>query len=107
MTRGVYDDRAAALEKLLGTSNATNPAAGKLAYFEAMAKAATDEETRRQNDIQNALEKLRIESGIADNNRQLDQNEPGILDYIKGIGTASQSLFGPKGLSGLISAWND
>jgi hypothetical protein len=85
----------APIEQQKVTNTALSSTAGNaiLSYLGALKNLASDE-----------TKKIATEKGIDINQQQVEQNEPGILDYLKGIGSASNSIFGSN--AGGKSAWD-
>jgi hypothetical protein len=79
---------------ILDTTKLTDPTNASLATLAAYIKAANEEETRRQNDKNNAINAAKINIS----QQEVDNSEPGVLDWIKGIGSIGSSF-------GNISSW--
>lgn len=95
MNRELADQIAGLGKNIYSTANVTSPFAGDFAYLTAMQPIA-------QQDWQHGyLDRSLAQSGDL-GNRQLDQNEPGILDYLTGINNlfGSNGMFGSNGLFG-------
>ena len=58
-----FDNTTSGLDKILASSQLTDPSNAGLKYLESLLKVADSEESRNQNDIANALQKLGIEYG--------------------------------------------